>query len=192
MNPGISCLQSCSSYHHYLGSSDFILNFANSADWSLNFALLHFCSCPTSFKVEWMRPFQKEKYSAGIQTLSVTVKLPSLSANVNWSQQSMSWKCPFVLMHNLIYFLSQTLTFRMTPLNSHSSPITGLSIFIIFCQILNFCWTQRIEDNWRWINTCIPGGRHSTEVAFALRTQQPQVRFSAFPRIFPNSWCCWD
>ena len=28
------------------------------------------------------------------------------------------------------------------------------------------------------------GGWHSTEVAFALLTQQPQVRFSAFPRIF--------
>ena len=28
------------------------------------------------------------------------------------------------------------------------------------------------------------GGGHSTEAAFALLTQQPRVRFSAFPRNF--------
>ena len=32
------------------------------------------------------------------------------------------------------------------------------------------------------------GGQHSTEVAFALLTQQPRVRFSAFPRIFPTDF----
>ena len=28
------------------------------------------------------------------------------------------------------------------------------------------------------------GGGHSTEVAFALLTQQPRVQFPAFPKIF--------
>ena len=30
------------------------------------------------------------------------------------------------------------------------------------------------------------GGRHSSEVAFVVLTQQPRVRFSAFPRIFSD------
>ena len=45
---------------------------------------------------------------------------------------------------------------------------------------------------WLPLTTVRVGGRHSTEVAFALLTQQTRVRFSTFPRIFPNSWCCWD
>ena len=36
------------------------------------------------------------------------------------------------------------------------------------------------------------GRQQSTEVAIALLTQQPWVQFLAFPRIFLNSWCCWD
>ena len=32
----------------------------------------------------------------------------------------------------------------------------------------------------------------STEVELALLTQQPQIRFLAFPILFLNSWCCWD
>ena len=31
------------------------------------------------------------------------------------------------------------------------------------------------------------GGRHSTEVAFALHTQPPRVRFLAFPKFFQCS-----
>ena len=43
-----------------------------------------------------------------------------------------------------------------------------------------FC---KVFDRWE-TNSEIGVGRHSTEVAFALLTQQPRVKFSAFPRVF--------
>ena len=54
--------------------------------------------------------------------------------------------------------------------------------FKLFTVGANF-QVQTIKDD---------GGQNSTEVAFALLTQQPGVRFLAFLRIFPNnSGCCW-
>ena len=45
-----------------------------------------------------------------------------------------------------------------------------------------------IECLYKTYTKTIPhvGGRHSSEVAFALFTQQPRVQFLAFPRIFSD------
>ena len=63
------------------------------------------------------------------------------------------------------------------------------------------------EYQWKYVFGCWPRPliiyvtvakcgekRHSTEVAFALLTQQPRVRFPAFPWFFSMefSWCRWD